>query len=153
MSDLRQPTGALEDSRVSYVEADVQDLPFADSSFDRLIATCLLHHINDPILALTEMRRVVRPGGAVSILIAADPGFVYRFAQGISSGRQHQKAGFAEWRTLHAMEHRNHAGSLHRLINYEFRRDQVRGRGFPIPVASWWNLNLFAIYQVELERG
>jgi phosphatidylethanolamine/phosphatidyl-N-methylethanolamine N-methyltransferase len=150
MADLRMPTTPPDDSRVSFLEADVHTLPIESDSRDRLIATCLLHHLAEPVVALEEMRRVVRPGGALSIMIVSDPGMAYRAIQRISSSRRYRKSGFAEWRALHAMEHRNHAWSLHQLIKYAFRDDELEARGFPVPLASLWNLNLFSVYQVKL---
>lgn len=150
MADLRMPPEMPEDPRVSFIEADVHDLPVESGSYDRLVATCLLHHLAEPFHALEEMRRVVRPGGALSILIVSDPGLAYRAIQRVSSGLRYRKSGFAEWRALHAMEHRNHAWSLQQLIKYAFRDDELRGRGFPVPLASLWNVNLFSVYQARL---
>lgn len=43
--------------------ADVQDLPFADDSFDLVAALWMLYHVPDLDRALAEVRRVLRPGG------------------------------------------------------------------------------------------
>ncbi|MEJ7832253.1 MAG: class I SAM-dependent methyltransferase [Nocardioides sp.] len=43
--------------------ADVQHLPFADSSFDTVAALWMLYHVADLHRALGEIRRVLRPGG------------------------------------------------------------------------------------------
>jgi ubiquinone/menaquinone biosynthesis C-methylase UbiE len=43
--------------------ADALALPFADDSFDALVAANLLHLLPNPALALAEMRRVLRPSG------------------------------------------------------------------------------------------
>lgn len=43
--------------------ADVQDLPFADDSFDLVAALWMLYHVPDLDLGLGEVRRVLRPGG------------------------------------------------------------------------------------------
>lgn len=52
---------------VRFEVADVAHLPFADESFDRIHATTLLQHVPDPGLALTEMARVLRPGGLMAV--------------------------------------------------------------------------------------
>jgi ubiquinone/menaquinone biosynthesis C-methylase UbiE len=41
---------------------DAQSLPFADNSFDAALSTWTLCTIPDPALALSEVRRVLRPG-------------------------------------------------------------------------------------------
>jgi SAM-dependent methyltransferase len=42
---------------------DVQDLPFADESFDCAVAAWMLYHVPDLDRGLAELRRVLRPGG------------------------------------------------------------------------------------------
>jgi ubiquinone/menaquinone biosynthesis C-methylase UbiE len=44
---------------------DGQSLPFADNSFDAALSTWTLCTIPDPVLALTEVHRVLRPGGTL----------------------------------------------------------------------------------------
>jgi ubiquinone/menaquinone biosynthesis C-methylase UbiE len=43
--------------------ADVYRLPFPDGSFDAAFAHVVLMHLREPVRALAEMRRVLRPGG------------------------------------------------------------------------------------------
>jgi SAM-dependent methyltransferase len=54
---------AILGDRVSHVSADVQELPFAEASFDAVIANHMLFHIEDRPRALREIARVLRPGG------------------------------------------------------------------------------------------
>ncbi len=51
--------------------ADVESLPFPDSGFDVAIANHMLYHVPDRPKALGQLRRVLRPGGA---LLAATNG-------------------------------------------------------------------------------
>jgi len=51
---------------VSFEVADCYELPFADASFDVVHAHQVLQHLTRPVDALTEMRRVCRPGGIVA---------------------------------------------------------------------------------------
>jgi len=56
--------------RFHFEEGTVERLPFADESFDLVTCQTLLIHLADPVLALREMARVLRPGG---LLVAAEP--------------------------------------------------------------------------------
>jgi ubiquinone/menaquinone biosynthesis C-methylase UbiE len=47
---------------------DGQALPFADDSFDTALSTWTLCTIPDAVAALTEVRRVLRPGGALHFI-------------------------------------------------------------------------------------
>ena len=48
--------------------SDAQSLPFASESFDVALMMHMLYHVPDRPKALAEIRRVVRPGGAVLVL-------------------------------------------------------------------------------------
>jgi ubiquinone/menaquinone biosynthesis C-methylase UbiE len=50
---------------VRFEIADVYRLPFPDASFDAVFAHVVLMHLREPVRALMEMRRVLRPGGIV----------------------------------------------------------------------------------------
>ncbi len=49
-------------ARVGAVQGDALRLPFADGSFDRVIASEVLEHIPDDEAAMAELARVLRPG-------------------------------------------------------------------------------------------
>jgi ubiquinone/menaquinone biosynthesis C-methylase UbiE len=50
---------------IDFVEADVTALQFADASFDLCVTYNGLHCLPDPRAALTELVRVLRPGGTL----------------------------------------------------------------------------------------
>jgi SAM-dependent methyltransferase len=54
--------------RVQLVNGRAEQLPFPDASFDALTFTYLLRYVDDPQATLTELARVVKPGGAVASL-------------------------------------------------------------------------------------
>jgi ubiquinone/menaquinone biosynthesis C-methylase UbiE len=47
--------------------ADVYRLSFPDGSFDAVFAHAVLMHLREPVQALAEMRRVLRPGGIAGV--------------------------------------------------------------------------------------
>jgi ubiquinone/menaquinone biosynthesis C-methylase UbiE len=53
---------------ISFVAADVSRLPFADETFDAVVATLLLCSVPDPVKAVAEMKRVLVPGGTFVFL-------------------------------------------------------------------------------------
>jgi ubiquinone/menaquinone biosynthesis C-methylase UbiE len=52
---------------VEFHEADGQSLPLPDGSVDAVFANMYLHHCPDPLAAIREMVRVLRPGGRLVI--------------------------------------------------------------------------------------
>jgi demethylmenaquinone methyltransferase/2-methoxy-6-polyprenyl-1,4-benzoquinol methylase len=56
------------EGRVELVQGEAEALPFADASFDALTFTYLLRYVDDPAATLSELARVVRPGGRVASL-------------------------------------------------------------------------------------
>jgi ubiquinone/menaquinone biosynthesis C-methylase UbiE len=61
-------------ANAQFQTASVYKLPFADKSFDAVFSQALLVHLAEPVEALKEMRRVLRPGGFAGI-VDADFGF------------------------------------------------------------------------------
>jgi SAM-dependent methyltransferase len=51
-------------------QADAYELPFSNNTFDAAHCERVLMHLERPLIALLEMRRVVRPGGWI---VAAEP--------------------------------------------------------------------------------
>lgn len=45
------------------VHFDVHEIPFEDNSFDVVMCNHLLEHVRDDIMAMKEIRRVMKPGG------------------------------------------------------------------------------------------
>lgn len=62
--------------------ADVTALPFGDNSFDTVVSFLMLHHVMQWRAALTEVARVLRPGGSLlgyDLARAPLPSFIHRY--------------------------------------------------------------------------
>jgi len=55
------------------VQADLTDLPFPDGRFDVVLSSHVLEHIRDDGAAISELARVLRPGGWAAIMVPFDP--------------------------------------------------------------------------------
>lgn len=54
-------------TNATFEVASVYDLPHPDDRFDVAHAHQVLQHLSDPVAALRELRRVVKPGGLIAI--------------------------------------------------------------------------------------
>lgn len=63
----RENLSALGAPNVELVEAEIDGMPIPDSELDAAFANMVLHHARNPTAMLTEMARVVKPGGTVAI--------------------------------------------------------------------------------------
>lgn len=79
-------TGGWDTSRIDIV-SDITQIPQPDASFDAILCSEVLEHVPDPIPALKEFGRLIRPGGKV-ILTAPFASLVhfapYHFSSGFS---------------------------------------------------------------------
>jgi len=56
------------DREAQVVETAAEALPFEDDSFDTVVATLVLCTVDDPVSAVDEVGRVLRPGGSLILL-------------------------------------------------------------------------------------
>jgi SAM-dependent methyltransferase len=94
---------ACKPLRLSSVEgrtADAASLPFADSSFDKVVAMHMLYHVPEPAAAIAEMYRVLKPGGLLAVTTNG-PGNMQEirdlaWALGSGSGEAETTFGYAD---------------------------------------------------------
>lgn len=60
-------------SNISWVQADAENLPFADESFDCVSIAFGLRNVTDKSRALAAMHRVLKPGGRLLVLEFSSP--------------------------------------------------------------------------------
>lgn len=79
VSSLRVARSGVRQRELSNVEhqrVDLFHLPFTDASFDHAFICHVLEHLEDPIAGLAEARRVLKPGGTITV-IEGDHGSCY----------------------------------------------------------------------------
>ncbi len=63
-------------SRVNFAQVDVKALPFLGERFDLVLSLYVLHHAAGYRAALTEIARVLRPGGHLLVIDLLRPNFL-----------------------------------------------------------------------------
>lgn len=53
---------------MSFEQADIFDLPYGPASFDHVFVCFVLEHLANPVAALTALRRLVVPGGSITVI-------------------------------------------------------------------------------------
>lgn len=74
---------AAKGLQVEWAVADAMNLPYEDNTFDVASISFGIRNVDDPVVCLREMARVVRPGGRVVVIEFGQPrgffGALYRF--------------------------------------------------------------------------
>ncbi len=148
----------------SYIESDIRESingkiilldaeklsSFKDATFDRIIATCLLAHLNNPEAALKEWRRCVKNGGIISIYVPCEPGAALRLFRLLTTNIKSRIKKVDHYK-FHYLEHRNYYINLNYLIHDAFRQDKIKIRKFPFGFLTW-NMNFFYVYEISVKR-
>ena len=156
-----QPYRPLVESRTkTYIALDVQctplvtaigsgqDLPFADSSFDLVIATQVFEYFPQPHLAAAEIHRVLKPGGCLLMSVASlVPRFVdeecWRY---LPSGLRSVLASFSEIEIVPEMKtvgtlFRTASLSLSIVVRYSWLRQIVHHSVVPLLNLVGWQMD------------
>lgn len=73
-------------SNVRILQGDIFHLPFKEGSFDHLFICFVLEHLREPVEALRELMRFLRPEGSITV-IEGDHGSVLFYPESISARR------------------------------------------------------------------
>ena len=73
MLEVARIKAAKQGSKVSFVAADAMNLPFEDSKFDIASISFGIRNVKDAAQGLSELGRVVKPGGRVLVLEFGQP--------------------------------------------------------------------------------
>ena len=120
---------------------------FKEHSVDRVLATCLISHLQDPEKCLLEIKRVIKKGGVVSLWVANDPSISLRILQVVFRKRKFKKHGL-DYDSLQFRQHINYYLRINYLINDVFGDCKIIKTQMPIK-GLWYHFNLATIYQIH----
>jgi SAM-dependent methyltransferase len=76
IAEAKRRVGQAGLTNVEFQQADIFALPFGAESFDHVFVCFLLEHLSRPVQALEILRRLLRPGGSITV-IEGDHGSAY----------------------------------------------------------------------------
>lgn len=116
----------------AYPEVDLQALPYADASFDLVVHSDTLEHVEHPIRALGECLRVLKPGGALAFTVPIVVGRLTRSRAGLPPSYH----GYPATDTQDYIVHTEFgADAWTHVIQAGFRRVEMLAVEFPSAVA------------------
>jgi ubiquinone/menaquinone biosynthesis C-methylase UbiE len=113
-----------------------ESLPLDDDSIDRVIAIHVLEHLTNLPVALEEIRRVLRPGGRISVVIPCEGGFVYGLGRRFTSQRIFEKRYRTSYDWYIKTEHFNVPAEIIGELDKQFEAEHRR----------WWPLRVPSVH-------
>ncbi len=118
---------------INYEIADALALPYPDASFDRVVSVYNLEHLPEPHRVLEEWRRVLKPGGVLSVAIPAEGGIPWNLGRHLTTRRSFAREGL-DLDYIIAREHINACYRLVSLLRHYFEdRDE---RWYPVRIPT-----------------
>ncbi len=138
--ELREEMTAALRERHPEVEAVVgnaeERLPFDEDSFDRVLAIHVLEHLPNLPAAVLEIRRVLRPGGTLSVVLPCEGGFTYGIGRRFTSQRTFEKRYGQDFDPFIKAEHYNVPAEVIEELDRRFERTD----------ATWWPLKVPTVH-------
>jgi SAM-dependent methyltransferase len=112
-----------------YPEVDMTAMPYSDRSFDLVVHSDTLEHVPDPMRALEECRRVLKPSGACAYTIPIIVGRLSRSRDGLpKSYHGSQLTDAADW----AVRTEYGADAWAQIIRAGFSECRISSLEFPL---------------------
>jgi phosphatidylethanolamine/phosphatidyl-N-methylethanolamine N-methyltransferase len=115
-TDIRTPPKELFDAKVimnknvEFIKLDSEKLfdKFGENSIDRILAGCLIMHLNNPYESLINWQKTLRVGGIIDIMVPCDPGLALRLVRRLLTEKSASRVGISQkqHRFINAIDHK-----------------------------------------------
>jgi ubiquinone/menaquinone biosynthesis C-methylase UbiE len=135
-------------NKLKFVKGNAEELKYKNSSFDCIIVTCVLAHVDDVMAVLFEIKRVAKKGAQIGILLPTDPGILNRLIKYLFTYPKLKKFTTISPKFINALEHKNHVSAIMEQISYVFSSDDLKFNYKPFSFFKSWNFNLLIIAKI-----
>lgn len=134
----------IPSERVHCGDIQVQT-PWPEAQFDRVVAIHVLEHLPNLPAALKEIRRVLKPGGVLDIVIPCEGGFAHTMGRKVSAERLFKKHFHMDFTPICKNEHVNTFPEIYSLLkeSFEFTNQSY----FPLLI-PYYSLNFVAGFRL-----
>ncbi len=147
-SDIRIPDSEiLNHFKKPFIQLNIEKLPFKSNCFDAVFMNCLLVHLNNPVIALQELRRVTKPGGVILAVVPCDDGILLRLYQKLITNRKVASISGMNAKYINAIDHIVSTRRMLTLIKMIFESKHTKYY-YPFKIFSI-NLNFFIIIKIS----
>jgi len=124
-----------------------QRQPFADHSFDRVIAIHTLEHLRNLPAAIEEVVRIMKPNGVFDVVLPCEGGFAYTLARRLSAEKMFREKFGLDYRPIIENEHVNTLAEVQFVLKKRFKKRAARY--FPLLIPNV-DLNLCVGFRLQL---
>jgi len=137
-----------KNNRIKVIKLDANNLEsIPTQSFHRIILTCVLVHLQNPIQTLQELKRIVRNGGTISMYIPCEPSIVLRLSRYFTTVQAAKKLG-VDHLHFHYLEHKFHYLYIKHAIDEVFTQHKILRVRWPFHFLSWGS-NLWEVVHIR----
>jgi SAM-dependent methyltransferase len=113
-----------------------QHIDAPDASFDRVVAIHVLEHLPDLPRALSEIDRVLKPGGQFCAVVPCEGGLAYEVARRVSARRLFERRYGMSYDWFIKSEHVNQCAEILEQLDRRFVRRTARYFPLRVPVMT-----------------
>ena len=132
-------------------KADARELAYSTNSINRIVTGCLLLHLDNPLIALVEWLRVLKPGGVIDTVIPNDQSLLVKFYRSLYSRRKSKRLGFVDFDLVNAFEHCSYYERVFLLVKATFPVQQFEFVHYPPIIGSIRPLRAYSILRLRKE--
>lgn len=151
--DIRKPyllSVRQEFPKTNVINADAYALPFRDASIDCVLSIYCFEHLRKLKYCLAEVRRILKPDGALLVGLPAEGGILYELGRRLTSKRYMERKYGIEYDVIVRWEHWNTFSEVIKTLKMQF--DIIGCRFIPFAFFPTVHLNVVGCLRCRPKR-